>query len=503
MFRVFHVFPLIGLLCAGCAKWAPYEHDQIVKALPPAEAPLWSDLHATQPGDWLQILNTGKQSLDWRLRSIDSATRSIDLQTFLWHDDKAGLAILRNLVAAADRGVRVRLLVDDSFTVSHAEEIRDVDHHPNIEYRIYNPFHHRPDSIVMRQLLNLTEFHRVDHRMHNKSLIIDNRVAVIGGRNLGDEYFGSHEESNFRDMDLLCGGPHVEDLSNLFDQFWNNRWSVDEEVLLGKPREKRSHAEFDAWLEANGELRVDESTAQRRRSWREIATRAIPASFEVVADVPAPHDPALLGEFPNQLSGRLIKLLDGAEREIILVTAYLIPTKELEEAVERAEKRGVQVRMLTNSIRSNNHLAAHSFYRKHLHTLVRHGADVHEVRALAKDRRVYMETPVDAKQLGLHAKFILVDDNLAYVGSANLDPRSLNLNTEMGLVIRSTEFNRRLRELIAIDFHPRNAWHLKMRDDGNLNWVGDDITLDKQPAASRWQRLEDWFLGLIPAEGEL
>lgn len=472
-------------------------------ALPPAEAPLWTDLSQERSGDWLRILNTGEQSMEWRLRAIDSATRSIDLQTFLWHDDKAGLAILRHLVAAADRGVRVRLLVDDSFTVSHAEEIWDVDHHPNIEYRIYNPFHYRPDSMAMRQLLNLAEFGRVDHRMHNKSLIVDNRVAIIGGRNLGDEYFGSHEESNFRDMDLLCGGPHVVGLSNLFDQFWNNRWSVDEEMIIGKPRKKMSHGQFDAWLEANGELRVDEGALERRRQWLMITKDAVDAGFEVVADVPAPHDPALAEELPNQLGERLVKLLDEAKEEIILVSAYLIPTREMEAAIERAEKRGVEVRVLTNSIRSNNHLAAHSFYRKHLHRLVGHGADVHEVRVMAKDRHVYMERPVESKQLGLHAKFILVDKDLAYVGSCNLDARSLKLNTEMGLIIRSGEFNRRLRDLIAIDFHPRNAWHLQMKEDGKLMWVGDDVTLDQQPAASRMQLLEDWFLGLLPAEGEL
>ncbi len=503
MARNLILFLLPGILLVSCIKWNPPEHDSIVKALPPANTRLWNDLGKAKSGDWLRILNTGEQSMDWRLRAIDSASRSIDLQTFLWEDDKAGLSLLRHLVSAADRGVRVRLLVDDSFTISHAEEIWNIDQHPNIEYRIYNPFKHRPDSIAMRQLLNLGEFGRVDHRMHNKSLIVDNRVAVIGGRNLGDEYFGSHDVFNFRDMDLLCGGPHVVDLSGLFDRFWNNRWSVDEEVLVKRPPRKMSHKEFDTWLKARGELRISESPAERRRLWLEMLRNSVQASFKVVADVPAPNDPSLAEELPNQLGKRLIKLMDKAEKEIILVTAYLIPTKELEDAVERAEKRGVQVRVLTNSIRSNNHLSAHSFYRKHLHQLVGHGADVHEVRVLARDRHVYMEAPVEKKELGLHAKFIIVDDDQAYVGSCNLDARSLKLNTEMGLIIRSREFNRRLRKLIAMDLQPRNAWHLRMTEKGKLQWVGDDVTLDKQPAASRWQSIEDWFLGLLPAEDEL
>ncbi len=494
---------LVAALLAGCARWVPAEHAEKVMAMPPAEAPLWQAIEARRPGDWVSILNTGEQSLEWRLRAIDSATQGIDLQTFLWHDDEAGLSMLRHLVEAADRGVRVRLLVDDTFTVSHAQEIWDVDHHPNIEYRIYNPFRHRPDSMAMRQLMNLGDFARVDHRMHNKSLIVDNRVAVIGGRNLGDEYFGLDDASNFRDMDLLCGGKHVRELSDLFDDFWNNRWSVDEEELLDKPPVKRSHREFDAWLNARADIRIQETSVQRRAKWVEMVAAAVPAKLEVVADLPAPQDPARVESMPNQLSKRLIKALDRAREEIILVTAYLIPTKELEAAIERAEKRGVQVRVLTNSIRSNNHLAADAFYRKHLGRLVEYGADVHEVRAEAKDRGKYMESPVDSKTLGLHAKFILIDDDRAYVGSANLDARSLQLNTEMGLIIRSADFNRRMRELIATDFDRRNAWHVQRDEQGKLRWVGDDQTLEKIPAASSIQRLEDWFLGLLPVEGEL
>jgi putative cardiolipin synthase len=171
--------------------------------------------------------------------------------------------------------------------------------------------------------------------------------------------------------------------------------------------------------------------------------------------------------------------------------------------LRRAQARGVRVRILTNSLRSNNHTAAHSAYRGFVRSLIGHGVDLHEVRALAKDRSLYMVPPVDAKHLGLHAKAILLDDDLSFVGSANLDPRSLRLNTEMGLLVRSRELNRQLREAFGVDFDRRNAWRLEGLPDGSVRWVGDDQVLTVQPAESTWQRLEDWFFSGLPIRNEM
>jgi len=203
------------------------------------------------------------------------------------------------------------------------------------------------------------------------------------------------------------------------------------------------------------------------------------------------------------LAQALVSWIDQANEELILVSAYLIPTPELENAVEQAENRGVRVRILTNSLSSNNHTAAHSAYRHHVHRLIGHGADLHEVRSDAKDRSVYMRDPVDDKDLGLHAKLLLIDQERTFIGSANLDPRSLRLNTEIGLLVESTELNQRLRQNLEIDFNKRNAWHLQMVDDKRIVWVADDTVLDSQPADSAFQRLEDWFLSILPIEGEM
>jgi putative cardiolipin synthase len=489
------------LLVAGCASLKPVELPDEY-SLAPAQAELWTQLGALRSDDWLHLLNTGGEAFDWRLRLIDSATQSLDLQTFLWKDDASGLKVLRHIYEAADRGVRVRILLDDTFTATHDEAIWDIDHHPNIEFRIYNPFATRTSSMVVRQLLNLGDFSRVDHRMHNKVMLVDNRAAIVGGRNLADEYFGSHDVANFRDMEVLTAGPAVLSLSRQFDDYWNSDWSFPvDRIITMEPT--KSPEEFEAWVLATIERGLEENTATRTQQWLATAVAAVAGEVMVLADDPASENPDAPEELPTQLSRVLIDWMEGANEELILVSAYLIPTPELEQTIERAEDRGVRVRILTNSLRSNNHVAAHSAYRHHVRRLVDHGAELHEVRVFAKDRALYMEEPIGDKHLGLHSKLLLIDNHLSYIGSANLDPRSLLLNTEMGLLIRSSEFNKLVREVVALDFHQRNAWHVQAQDDGNLKWVADDIVLDEQPAESALQRLEDWFLSILPIEGEM
>lgn len=493
---------VIGLVAlSGCETLQPVQlPDETAYA--PAENALWESLGGAREGDWGVVLNEGDSALEWRLRLIDSATESIDLQTFLWSGDPVGLVVLRHLLDAADRGVRVRLLLDDTFTSTHAEAIAVIDSHPQVEYRIYNPFRRRSENIVVRQFLNLGEFSRVDHRMHNKIIIADNRAAILGGRNLADEYFGQHDAANFRDLELLTLGPLVRSLSDVYDEYWNNDWSFPE-AMINHPAETQSLESFTQWLAAQAPRQLDESEAQRIDAWQRLAAEGLPFAYRVIADTPAPTRPDLAEELPNQLAQELVSTFDQAQEDILIVTAYLIPTPELEAALERATARGVRVTILTNSLRSNNHLSAHSAYRKHIRDLLEMGVQLYEVRTWARDRDRYMNTPVDEKHLGLHAKFAVIDQRYAFVGSANLDPRSLRLNTEMSLLVDSPELNAQLRDLLDVDFLLRNAWHLQLQPDGAIHWVGDDQTLDRQPADSNLQRLEDWFFGVLPVEGKL
>ena len=488
---------------AGCAGFQPSQPAPDT-ALPQAHSALWRELDAVRSDGWHRVLNGGEDALDWRLRLIDSASSSIDLETFLWKPDASGARMLQHLLAAADRGVRVRILLDDSFTMHEDLALHAIDEHARIEYRIYNPFARRHDNVVLRQLLNLGEFGRVNRRLHNKTLIVDGRAAITGGRNIADEYFGLDPAFNFRDMDLLFAGAPVADATRHFDRFWNSRWAVPVEEFIAAPRDGKDLGAMRAWLDAGTDTVPAEPPAARRMAWLAAAREGIAGEARFVADAPAPDagSPAAAGN-AALLAQQLLALLDDAREDVVLVSAYLVPTPELESAIARATGRGVRVRILTNSLRSNNHLAADSAYRRHLHALLGSGVELHEMHALALDRDRYMRTPVEGKRIGLHAKLMLVDRDISYVGSCNLDPRSLRLNTETGLVVRGAALNGALRELLAADFDARNAWAVSVAPDGAPQWRAQGEVRGAPPADSPVQRLEDWFLGVLPIESQL
>ena len=505
-----HRSALFGLLCAllggstlfGCSTLKPLEITPEY-ATPPANTPLWRAVNGSAAQSWHVLLNDGPTALDWRLRAIDGAAESLDVQTFLWHFDTAGALILDHVLRAADRGVRVRILVDDTFLVHEDALLLAVAEHPNIEYRVFNPFKRRAGNFVTRQLLNLAEFRRLDHRMHNKAMVVDNQVAIVGGRNLADEYFGLDDTANFRDLELLLGGPVVQDISMAFDTYWNDRWSVPIESLSDRSASVEQLSEARRVADTSLHLHEEASTELQLEQWLAWTRNADTGAAVLYVDEPPEGNPRNREEAPIQVANELTRLFDAASQEIVIVSAYLIPTPDLEGAVERAIARSVRVRILTNSLRSNNHLTAHSAYRRHIATLLDHGAEVHEVHINAEDRARYMLTPVGRKTLALHAKTLIIDDDQVFVGSANLDPRSLRINTEMGVLINSQAFNQSVREAVEGDFSENNAWRLAVQEDGRIFWVSADETLERQPAGSFMQRIEDWFFSHLPIEGEL
>jgi putative cardiolipin synthase len=486
----------------GCASLHPVDLPAEYTP-PPSHAAFWETLDADHQNDWFVLLNDGPSALDWRLRAIDTATESIDLQTFLWTFDATGAVILDHLVAAADRGVLIKLLIDDTFLAGKEDILLEIHHHPNIEYRVYNPFKRRANHLATRWALNLAEFHRLDHRMHNKSMVIDDRVAIVGGRNLADEYFGLHGSANFRDMELLLGGPIVHQIAQAFDDYWNDNWSI--------PIDRLSHVavspvDLDAAKHIGNQLthiHTEDSAAERLQRWRDLIDSSVRGKATLLVDKPPQDNPADEDEAPLQVADALAEIFNSANEEVIIVSAYLIPTSRLESVVGHAVGRGVRIRILTNSIASNNHLAAHSAYRNHINTLLGQGAELHEVRVDAKDRHIYMLSPVETKALALHAKTLVIDRDKVFIGSANLDPRSLRLNTEMGLLVESEALNADVRDAITPDFEITNAWQLQLDNNGHVIWVSDDETLTVQPRTSYMQRIEDWFFSHLPIEDEL
>lgn len=491
------------LLLTGCAGGLqPVESPREVTPAP-SQAMQWQALDTVRQDDWFHVLNVGSEALDWRLRAIDSAVESIDLQTFIWDLDGSGAIIKQHLLDAAGRGVFVRVLVDDSFILDADQELLDIDRHQGIEMKVFNPYKRRSSHAALRETLNLGEFHRLDHRMHNKVMVVDNRVAVLGGRNLADHYFGFGESDNFRDMEVIAGGPIVQELADGFDLYWNNRWSFMVSAVMEQRAGPGSPEPVTMDDTLSPKMHVEQSAPERLEDWVRLAESGHSGTPRLLLDAPPADNPADSQHAPVQLGQQLVAAIDAATREVWLISAYLIPTPELEQAIERARERGVKVRVLTNSISSNNHLTAHSAYRKHVRRLVEVGVDVHEVRVDAENRDLYIESPVEDKSLCLHAKVMLFDDDRVFVGSANLDPRSLNINTEMGLLIESRSLNAEMRRALEPDFSLRNAWHLRQTADGKIIWVSDEETLDHQPTHSFMRRIEDWFLSLLPIEDEM
>jgi putative cardiolipin synthase len=498
--------PTLVLLLAACAPLQPVDLP-LETAPPPADGTLWTAIAAERPdawsAEWHALLNEGPMALDWRLQAIDAATQSIDLQTFLWHVDAVGAAVIDHLLRAADRGVRIRILVDDSFLLGEDGQLMYLQQHSNIDYRIYNPYQRRSSNVATRQALNLAEFHRLDHRMHNKAMIVDGRVAIVGGRNLGDEYFGLHGEANFRDLELLVGGPIVGEVSAAFDRYWNDHWSIPIYQLTHVRPVAPDLQAMREVLDEHAHLHAELGEAERLAAWQALLDQALAGNARLLVDRPPEKNPAEANEAPVQVANELVRAFDEAREEIVIVSAYLIPTPSLDGALQRAIARGVRVRILTNSIGSNNHLTAHSAYRNHIDALLGFGVELHEVRTDAEDRDLYMLSPTERKALALHAKALVIDHDRVFIGSANLDPRSLRINTELGLLVHSEALNAQLRASLEPDFDESNAWRLELDDSGRVTWVSGDAVLTAQPAESFMQRVEDWFFAQLPLEEEL
>ncbi len=486
---------LLALLSA-CATVHPQIDRPPELALDPAPITHWPGLQDLTRDDIFVPMNIGPAALSWRLRALP-ATSSIDLQTFIWQDDTSGKALTREIVAAAERGVRVRVLLDDSFLAHADPALRALSEHPLINYRIYNPVANRHGGTEVRELLNLEDFSRINHRMHNKLLLVDGRVAIVGGRNQADEYFGYRQDHNFRDFEVIVTGPITSSLSTVFDLYWNDPWTFAIEDLANS---ELSRPEIDTWLD-EGITLLDHPEPASEEEWKALFAAGHQGSFDIIVDTPAGDDPAV--DLPIQLASAYIDLIDTAEQDLLLVSAYFIPTPELTDAMERAIARGVAVRILTNSLGSNNHVPAHAAYARHRPALLRAGVDVYELRADASTRAIYTFESLENGILGLHAKLALFDECCLLVGSSNLDPRSLRLNTEIGVVVDSPGLNQHLRDLIAVDMLPANAWRLTLSDDDKIVWHGPAGEVRNTPPASFFMRSESWFFGLLPIEDQM
>jgi len=504
-------FSLVAaLLLAACAKpIKPHAEPESFALTTPIDADVWNALANSLPAEgarsWFATLDKGHEALRWRLALIDTARISIDSQYFLWKDDAVGSLLLERLLLAADRGVRVRFLIDDSFLSGEDLEMLEINTHPNVEVRVFNPFQVRSSSALVRYFDNLNDFGRTNHRMHNKLLIADSEAAIVGGRNIADEYFGFGKKQNFRDFDLIATGDVTTGLANGFDTYWNSGWAfpvteVDRKQVndgdLTKLRDtlRETAKGLGAWLTETGAEPRDWST-----EWRQIARTLLPGTAKVLQD--KPH---FEGETPPvRVAKGVVQAFQDSDTEVVGITAYLIPTDELLAGIGQANKNGVRMKLLTNSLASTNHVSAHTAYRHQREAILEAGAELYEFRLDGLDRDHYEAPGFTARRFGLHGKVIIFDDDRVFIGTLNLDPRSMVLNTEMGLLIDSPELNQAVRDAFAPNFLLTNSWKLEKSESGKLIWRSHDDVLTRQPADGISRRIRDFFYGLMPIDSQM
>jgi cardiolipin synthase C len=441
-----------------------------------------------------RLLDRSEDGLRLRLALIDSAVSSIDIQTYLWYPDVSGRLILERVILASERGVHVRLLVDDLLTAGLDQTLADLERQPNVELRLFNPWGKR--RLGSRTAEMIAEMERLNTRMHNKLLIVDGNAAIVGGRNIGDHYFGLSHVYNFHDLDLLGIGYLARQGAEMFDEFWNSEWVASAANLTTEPD---AEAAAESWQRVKEANRTAEELARfprEPRDWTE-ELRALeqtlhPGTSEIV------HDSVAGAEIDQTMITSMAFLFERAEQELLITNAYIIPYQRGIDFLREITARGVDVRILTNSLASHDVPAVNSHYQGWRDDFITAGATLYELRSDAAISDVVDVPPVAGEFVGLHTKAAVIDRRQVFIGSMNLDPRSANINTEMGVIVDSPALAEELAELMMRDMDGRNSWQVLLDEDGDPYWVNADETSSKQPARGGMQRVMNAVFRVVP-----
>jgi putative cardiolipin synthase len=457
-------------------------------------------LTAAHPGrSGYYPLSDGRDAFAARALLARAAQRSLDIQYYIWHDDITGILMFNAVRAAAERGVRVRLLLDDNNTSGLDQILLALDAHPNIEIRLFNPFAIRSP----RALGYLTDFFRLNRRMHNKAYIADNQVGIVGGRNIGDEYFGAASDTLFVDLDVMTVGPVVQALSRDFDRYWNSASAYPVAAIV--PHMAGQPSPRPASLPVPAEAQAYRDAVQRSPFVDQLVRRQLPfewATTRLVSDDPA----KVLGlaAAGNVVAAQLRTLLGTPRKELNLVSPYFVPGRTAASMFESFARSGVRVRILTNALEATDVAAVHAGYAKWRKELLAAGVSLYELKRFSPEPRSRRGTAIGSSSASsLHAKTFSVDDERAFVGSFNLDRRSVSLNTELGLVIESPTLARQLSEKLTENM-PELAYEVRLDADGKLYWIersgGKLIRYDTEPGTDLAQRISIRFLSWLPID---
>ncbi|HEY7995379.1 MAG TPA: phospholipase D family protein [Steroidobacteraceae bacterium] len=467
-----------------------------------------------------RFYSLGIDGLLLRLELIGQAQRSLDLQYYIFHGDESGRLVTEALLAAARRGVRVRLLVDDGETVSGDEQLFALAGDPHVEIRVFNPWRYRGHSFVFRGTEYLFSHARLDYRMHNKLFIADETAALIGGRNIGNQYFQVDPDSQYADDDVFVTGPETIELGKVFEEFWNSENAVPAQLLIPAQQRDAAAAErlaqrhtvpqkaatagssFGAKLAADEPL-ADLLTGKASLAW---------ASAELASDQPDKrHEP------PDERIGNLMfapvaNAIRATQGRLLMVNPYVIPTQQELKLLQESCAAGRKVSILTTSLEATNDPAAEAGYTHFRVPLLQAGVELFEVRRQPDSTRGTGQSAhmTDYGNFGLHAKLLVFDDSAIYVGSMNYDARSRRLNTEIGLIIHSQELATQATRRFEAMTQPANAYRVTLEERSGkptLIWStvkdGEPVQYEREPARSGWERFEVRSLAVLPIDPEL
>jgi putative cardiolipin synthase len=503
---------LLFLLLAGCASlptdyprapsraWDRPEETRLGRAIAPA-----AELHPGLSG--FRLLQNGMDAFVARMALANAAERTLDLQYYIVHNDFTGKLIIESLIRAAERGVRVRILIDDTAAKGRDAAVADLASCPGIQVRIFNPAPGRSPASWLFSAA--ADFDRVNRRMHNKMFVADNQVGVVGGRNIGDEYFAAREAVNFADVELLAAGPVVQELSRIFDEYWNSQWAFPIEALYGKAdaslaRQARKDlaAHAAAARDSPYGRRVRDSDLLKKLLDRDLPLVWAPAA--AVSDSPEKAAGAERAQGIPNLASMLRPMAEAARAEIVISSPYFIPGTEGVRFLGELRKNDVHIRVITNSFAGNDVAVVHAGYARYRKDLLTMGVELYELKPFAaasgQDRERF-----GSSGASLHAKVIIIDREHLFVGSLNLDNRSVNLNTELGIIVESRD----LAEALELQFEelilPQYSYRLALDPSGrDLLWIsekkGSEVRYTRDPEVGVWRRFSTWVQSIFVPE---
>jgi putative cardiolipin synthase len=477
---------------------------------------------AHDPDSAFRIIPTGADGFLLRMQMVKAAERTIDLQYFVFQGDNTGRLLTGAVLHAADRGVRVRILIDDGETEDGDEQITLLEAHPLIEIRFFNPFAYRGHAKLLRAVEFAFNAARLDYRMHNKLLVVDNAIALIGGRNIGDAYFQIDPEGQFADDDVFTVGPIVARLSATFDEFWSSPLSIPVVALSGAAptptalgEHRKELKDDDRQLKTEG---LDYVTrVASGEPFESLVSGRLPlvwAHVVLVCDSPDKKS-VENGDMVGRLMRRKVaEVMSAVREELLMVTPYLIPGSEGMQLITDLRRRNVRIRVITNSLESSTVLLAQSGYMRYRQPLLASGVELYEIRSMLGNTRGSGQTVTISRfgNYSLHAKLFVFDRKKVFIGSMNFDQRSLHLNTEIGLIIDSPVLAQQVAARFEAMVKPVNAYELFVRVPlagaaPSLGWRteedGKTVEYEREPARSAWQRFKAETLSLMPLDREL